>query len=76
MGVSNQNDGNSLRQSLRYLPSKTPMFQHFDGRQFRFEIRRKIFTRRFNQMILIIMLHLVVDKTIKLDNGGRFPVLR
>ena len=72
MGVFKPKRRKLIAAVVEILAFKDSHVQHFDGRQFRFEIRRKIFTRRFNQMILIIMLHLVVDKNNKI--GQRRPV--
>lgn len=76
MGVLKPKRRKLIAAVVEILAFKDAHVQHFNGRQLRFEIGRKIFTRRFDQMILIIMLHLVVDKTIKLDSGGRFSVPR
>lgn len=46
---------------IHVLAAEDAQFEHFFGRQFRFEIRMEILASAFGEIIDIILLHQVVD---------------
>ena len=64
--------GNSLRQSVMYLPPKTPSAQHLRRRQFGPEVGIEIAAAGADQHIAIAALHLVVDGDASFFHSGSF----